>query len=148
MRRIIISILCLTFIFSTIFNIFGVDAKEPPTTLQIGIKHRVPEGQCTKMTKDGDSISVHYTGVLFEDGKEFDSSIPRGEPFTFTLGVGQVIKGWDQGLKGMCIGEKRKLIIPSHLAYGTRGSPPAIPENAALVFDVELVGIGKNRVEL
>ncbi|CAG8447441.1 hypothetical protein C2G38_2226785 [Gigaspora rosea] len=147
MRQIIIFLWFLTIICST-FNIFDVEAKEPPTTLQIGIKHRVPEGSCYKMTKDGDSVSVHYTGTLFENGQEFDSSIPRGQPFTFTLGVGQVIKGWDQGLRGMCIGEKRKLIIPSHLAYGTRGSPPSIPENAALVFDVELIGIGKNRVEL
>ncbi|CAG8501199.1 14127_t:CDS:2 [Cetraspora pellucida] len=128
--RHIVTFLWLSTIICLTFNIRDVNAKEPPTTLQIGIKNRVPEG------------------TLFEDGKEFDSSLPRGEPFTFTLGVGQVIKGWDQGLRGMCIGEKRKLIIPSHLAYGTRGSPPVIPENAALVFDVELVGIGKNRVEL
>ncbi|CAJ0769364.1 12773_t:CDS:2 [Entrophospora sp. SA101] len=95
-----------------------------------------------------DQISVHYTGTLFSDGTEFDSSIPRGDAFTFTLGVGQVIKGWDDGLKGMCIGEKRKLVIPPDLAYGKRGSPPVIPGDATLVFDVELIGIGKNRVEL
>ncbi|CAG8574604.1 15120_t:CDS:2 [Acaulospora morrowiae] len=142
--------LILLFIFFAFLATFHnlVEAREPPNDLQIGIKHRVPEGQCNKKTKDGDSISVHYTGVLFDGGKEFDSSIPRGEPFTFTLGIGQVIKGWDKGLRGMCIGEKRKLIIPSHLAYGATGSPPVIPANAALVFEVELVAIGKNRVEL
>ena len=69
---------------------------------------------------------MHYTGTLFEDGTEFDSSIPRGKPFTFPLGGGRVIKGWDQGLLGMCVGEKRKLIIPSELGYGARGSPPKV----------------------
>ncbi|CAI2183622.1 5229_t:CDS:2 [Funneliformis geosporum] len=135
-----IAIVCLTSYF--------VDAKDPPKNLQVGIKNRIPDGICRKRTKNGDSITVHYTGTLFEDGKEFDSSIPRGTPFTFTLGGNQVIKGWDQGLHGMCIGEKRKLIIPSDLGYGPRGNPPLIPANAALVFDVELVGIGKNRYEL
>ncbi|CAG8549065.1 2323_t:CDS:2, partial [Ambispora leptoticha] len=119
----------------------SADSKTPPKNLQIGVKHRIPDGKCTKRAKDGDSLSVHYTGTLFTDGTKFDSSIDRGTPFTFTL-------GWDQGLRGMCIGEKRKLIIPSDLAYGERGSPPIIPENAALVFDVELVEISNNRVEL
>ncbi|RHZ57884.1 hypothetical protein Glove_382g65 [Diversispora epigaea] len=148
-RKIIISSLfafIIIFVFLNINN--SVEAKEPPKTLQIGIKKRIPEGQCSKKTQNGDSIDVHYTGVLFEDGKQFDSSIPRGEPLTFTLGIGQVIKGWDQGLIGMCVGEKRKLIIPADLAYGKRGSPPVIPENSALIFDVELMKIGKNRVEL
>jgi len=81
------------------------------------------------------------TGTLFEDGTEFDSSLPRGQPFQFTLGKGQVIKGWDQGLVGMCVGEKRRLVIPSDLGYGDRGSPPKIPANAALVFEVECLGI-------
>jgi len=145
MNKNIIILLFITIFFNLAICVFG---KTPPTTLQIGIKNRVPEGICRKRTKSGDQISVHYTGTLFEDGTEFDSSIPRGDAFTFTLGVGQVIKGWDDGLKGMCIGEKRKLIIPSDLAYGKRGSPPVIPGDATLVFDVELIGIGKNRVEL
>ena len=76
--------------------------------------------------RNGDTLHMHYTGTLFDDGTEFDSSIPRGKPFTFPLGGGRVIKGWDQGLLGMCVGEKRKLIIPSELGYGARGSPPKV----------------------
>ncbi|KAG9296017.1 hypothetical protein G9A89_011869 [Geosiphon pyriformis] len=140
--------LFLPFFIFVYFLVTLVDSKEPPKNLQIGIKEQIPEGKCDKKTKNGDTIVVHYTGVLFEDGSKFDSSRDRGDPFKFTLGTGQVIKGWDQGLRGMCIGEKRKLRIPSHLAYGERGSPPLIPANAALVFDVELIGIEKNRVEL
>uniref|UniRef100_A0A3Q2Z3X0 peptidylprolyl isomerase n=1 Tax=Hippocampus comes TaxID=109280 RepID=A0A3Q2Z3X0_HIPCM len=80
--------------------------------LQIGIKKRVDN--CSVRSRNGDVLNMHYTGKL-EDGTEFDSSIPRGRPFTFTLGSGQVIKGWDQGLLGMCEGEKRKLVIPAEL---------------------------------
>ncbi|TRY78345.1 hypothetical protein TCAL_13570 [Tigriopus californicus] len=106
--------------------------------LQIGVKKRVEN--CQKRSKKGDILKMHYTGSL-EDGTEFDSSIPRGEPLSFTLGSGQVIKGWDQGLMGMCEGEKRKLVIPSDLGYGASGSPPKIPGGATLIFEVELVGI-------
>ena len=90
-------------------------------------------------TKNGDSISVDYTGMLM-DGKVFDSSVGRA-PFTLTLGAGQVIKGWEQGLLGMKVGEKRKLTIPSDLAYGKSGYPGAIPPDATLIFDVELKAI-------
>ncbi len=89
---------------------------------------------------DGKSVTVHYTGTL-TDGTKFDSSVDRGTPFTFTLGAGEVIKGWDQGVKGMKVGGKRKLTIPSELGYGERGAPPAIPSNAALIFDVELLEV-------
>ena len=92
--------------------------------------------------KDGDAVTVHYKGTL-EDGSKFDSSIDRGKPFVFTLGAGQVIKGWDTGVKGMKVGEKRKLIIPSSLAYGQQGIPGAIPANATLIFEVELLGINQ-----
>ena len=85
-------------------------------------------------------VSVHYTGKL-EDGTVFDSSVPRGQPFTFTLGAGQVIKGWDLGGEGMTIGEKRNLVIPPHLAYGIRGAGATIPPNATLIFDVELLEV-------
>ena len=88
----------------------------------------------------GMSVSVHYTGKL-EDGTVFDSSVPRGQPFTFTLGAGQVIKGWDLGVEGMTIGEKRNLVIPPHLGYGIRGAGATIPPNATLIFDVELLEV-------
>ena len=91
--------------------------------------------------KSGDSVTVQYVGVLFANGKEFDSSWKAGKPFTFTLGSGGVIAGWDQGVEGMKVGGRRRLIIPADLAYGAAGSPPAIPANAALVFDVDLVSV-------
>ncbi|XP_035904268.1 peptidyl-prolyl cis-trans isomerase FKBP2 [Anopheles stephensi] len=106
--------------------------------LKIGVKKRVDN--CTVRTKKGDLVHMHYTGTL-EDGTEFDSSIPRGNPLTFTLGMGQVIKGWDQGLLGMCEGEKRKLVIPPELGYGERGAGEKIPPNSVLIFEVELMKI-------
>lgn len=88
----------------------------------------------------GKMVSVHYTGWL-TDGTKFDSSVDRGQPFQFALGAGQVIPGWDQGVAGMKVGGKRKLTIPSDLAYGDAGSPPVIPGGATLVFEVELLGV-------
>jgi FKBP-type peptidyl-prolyl cis-trans isomerase len=88
----------------------------------------------------GQQVSVHYTGWL-ADGSSFDSSVSRGQPFAFALGRGQVIKGWDEGVSGMRIGGKRRLIIPAALGYGARGAPGAIPPNATLIFDVELLGV-------
>lgn len=90
--------------------------------------------------KAGQTVSVHYTGWL-TNGKKFDSSVDRGQPFSFKLGVGQVIKGWDEGVQGMKIGGKRKLTIPSNLGYGARGAGGLIPPHATLVFDVELLGV-------
>jgi peptidylprolyl isomerase len=90
--------------------------------------------------KAGDTVTVNYVGVLYKGGKEFDASWKRSEPFTFALGKGQVIPGWDQGVAGMKVGGRRELIIPSELAYGKRGSPPTIPPNAPLVFVVDLLG--------
>jgi peptidylprolyl isomerase len=91
--------------------------------------------------KAGDTVSVHYTGTLRSDGKKFDSSLDRGQPLSFKLGSGQVIKGWDMGVAGMKAGGKRKLVIPADLAYGDRGSGQNIPPGADLVFEVELLSI-------
>ncbi|KAB2022640.1 hypothetical protein CXB51_017800 [Gossypium anomalum] len=108
------------------------------TQLQIGVKHK-PKS-CEFQAHKGDRIKVHYRGKL-TDGTVFDSSFERGDPIEFELGSGQVIKGWDQGLLGMCVGEKRKLKIPAKLGYGDHGSPPKIPGGATLVFDTELVAV-------
>ena len=100
----------------------------------------IQEGQ-GKEAENGNIISVHYTGTL-EDGSKFDSSRDRGQPFSFTLGAGQVIRGWDLGVLGMKVGEKRKLTIPPELGYGERGTPGGpIPPNAILIFEVELLNV-------
>lgn len=99
----------------------------------------VPE-VCDAKSKIGDQLTMHYTGTL-QDGTKFDSSLDRDQPFTFQLGVAQVIKGWDQGLVDMCVGEKRKLTIPPELGYGEKGAGNVIPGGATLVFQVELINI-------
>jgi FKBP-type peptidyl-prolyl cis-trans isomerase FkpA len=99
----------------------------------------VTAGTGTEATP-GRRVTVHYTGTLL-DGTKFDSSRDRNEPFTFRLGAGEVIPGWDEGVKGMRVGGTRELTIPSNMAYGRRGSPPVIPPNAALKLDVELLKV-------
>lgn len=92
---------------------------------------------------------IHYTqGTLHSTGAEFDSSYKRGTPLKFTLGAGQVIAGWDQGMLGICVGEKRKLVIPSDLAYGSTGSPPTIPPDSPLIFEVECIQIENRKSDL
>merc|ERR1711971_458871 len=93
---------------------------------------------CDKVARNGDMLTMHYTGTL-EDGKKFDSSYDRSEPFKFQIGVGQVIKGWEEGVLGMCVGEKRKLIVPPALGYGDQGAGDIIPGGATLYFEVELI---------
>ncbi len=90
--------------------------------------------------KSGDTVVMNYTGTL-EDGTKFDSSLDRGQPFETKIGTGEVIKGWDQGIPGMKVGGKRRLTIPPELGYGAEGSPPKIPPNSTLIFDVELLQI-------
>lgn len=91
--------------------------------------------------KSGDVVTVQYVGVNYKSGKQFDASWDRGEPFTFPLGAGEVIKGWDQGVEGMKVGGRRELIIPPSLGYGAAGAPPAIPPNETLVFVVDLLKV-------
>ena len=107
---------------------------------QSGLEYIEIEAGAGAQAVAGKSGSVHYTGK-FQDGKVFDSSIPRGEPITFPLGRGNVIKGWDEGIALMKVGGKAQLIIPPDLAYGERGAGGVIPPNATLVFDVELVSV-------
>lgn len=110
----------------------------------------VTEGEGTAI-QNGELASVHYTGWLYDEnapenkGLQFDSSYDRGDPIEFPLGAGRVIQGWDEGVLGMKVGGKRTLTIPADLAYGADGSPPIIPGNSILLFDIELVGIGASR---
>ena len=136
-------LLCTFILLVLIFRVKSEDSNQKK--LQIGVKLKVKD--CAHRAENGDELSVHYSGRL-EDGTVFDSSYERNQPLTLTLGAGQVIKGWEQGLRGMCVGEKRKLVIPSHLGYGSNGAPPKIPGDATLIFEVEMVGIEeKNKKE-
>ncbi|MBI4920103.1 FKBP-type peptidyl-prolyl cis-trans isomerase [Candidatus Azambacteria bacterium] len=133
-----------------IFYLAGKKSEQPPaaqmpeaqsqTMNKEGVQIEILKQGTGAVAKTGDTVSVHYVGAL-ENGTKFDSSIDRGIPFEFTLGAKQVIPGWDIGVEGMKIGEKRKLTIPSELAYGSNGIPGHIPPDATLIFEVELLGI-------
>lgn len=107
---------------------------------QDGVKVEIMQEGTGEGAKNGQTVVVHYTG-MFTDGKVFDSSIPRGQPFPVQLGAGMVIQGWEKGLVGMKVGEKRRLTIPPELGYGAAGAGGIIPPNSTLVFDVELLKI-------
>jgi peptidylprolyl isomerase len=109
----------------------------PPTTLQVD---DIVVGDGAEATA-GDTLTMQYVGVNYEDGKQFDASWDNGQPFTFQLGGGQVIPGWDQGIEGMKVGGRRELIVPPDLGYGEQGSPPAIKPNETLVFVVDLLDV-------
>lgn len=114
----------------------GEELINPPGEL----KKEILKQGAGKLANNGDTVVVHYTGTLL-DGTKFDSSLDRGTPFSFTLGKGEVIQGWEQGILGMQVGEKRKLTIGPRLAYGSGGVPGIIPPNATLIFEVELLEI-------
>merc|ERR1711991_553025 len=124
-----------TIVLFALICILGVFAGE------LGIQKDFDPENCSKKSKTGDTLVMHYTGTLQKDGSKFDSSRDRNSPFSFKLGAGRVIKGWDQGLQDMCIGEKRTLTIPPELGYGSRGAGGKIPGGATLVFETELLEI-------
>ena len=140
-KNIVIILGAIVVVAIAIYATQNNDIKQPPQNMnKQGIEIEILKEGTGTAAKNGDAVSVHYVGTL-ENGVKFDSSIDRGVPFEFTLGAGQVIPGWDIGVEGMKIGEKRKLVIPSSLAYGERGAGGVIPPNATLVFEVELLGI-------
>jgi FKBP-type peptidyl-prolyl cis-trans isomerase len=121
------------------FAELGIDTTALTRT-STGLRYQDAKVGSGEAATAGRTAVVHYTGWL-PNGKKFDSSRDRGEPFSFPLGAGQVIPGWDQGVAGMKVGGRRKLVIPSELGYGAQGAPPDIPPNSTLVFDVELLGL-------
>lgn len=134
-KLIIISLALLAFI-----NTAGAEM----VTSATGLKYEDGKVGTGPEAKSGSNVSVHYTGWLNKDGQKgtkFDSSVDRGEEFEFPLGKGMVIQGWDEGVQGMKVGGKRTLFIPSKLGYGARGAGGAIPPNADLIFDVELLKV-------
>ncbi|RAO67062.1 uncharacterized protein BHQ10_003074 [Talaromyces amestolkiae] len=123
---------------STLFtNLFLAATLATAAELQIDVTNPV---ECNRKTTNGDTVKMHYRGTLADGGKQFDASYDRGTPLSFKLGTGRVIKGWDQGLLDMCVGEKRTLTIPPELGYGERAMGP-IPAGSTLVFETELVEI-------
>jgi FKBP-type peptidyl-prolyl cis-trans isomerase len=125
---------------SAAFLIFRGGSSGTEVTTASGLKYVDLVQGTGESPRPGQKVTVHYTGTL-EDGTKFDSSVDRGEPYTFAIGTGSVIRGWDEGIMTMKAGGKRKLIVPSQLGYGAEGRPPNIPPNATLIFDIELLGV-------
>ncbi|MBI5248048.1 MAG: FKBP-type peptidyl-prolyl cis-trans isomerase [Desulfomonile tiedjei] len=124
---------------SILFVVAMVNAADKAFTTQSGLKVEMIQEGTGQKPQAGQTVSVHYVGTL-QDGKKFDSSRDRGEPISFKLGAGQVIRGWDEGIALLTVGSRAKLTIPPELGYGPRGAGNVIPPNATLMFDVELVG--------
>ena len=125
-----------------VYEDLGVGEERDVSRLSNGgvIKRVLIRGHSDERPEKGDEVTVHYTGKLL-DGTKFDSSVDRGDPFKFRLGVGQVIKGWDEGMAKMSVGQVAKLTCTPDYAYGERGMPPVIPPSSTLVFEVELIGV-------
>lgn len=126
-------------LFIAVLAVLGAASAEPelkPSGLKVDYISKPDE--CEKVARNGQMLTMHYAGKL-EDGTPFDSSYDRNEPFKFQIGVGQVIKGWEEGVLGMCVGEKRQLIVPPELGYGDQGAGDVIPGGATLYFDIELI---------
>jgi peptidylprolyl isomerase len=132
----------IVFVMAMVLFVTAAEAKI--VTTKSGLKFEDLKVGTGKVAENGKMVSVHYTGWLDDNGKQgkkFDSSLDRGQPFVFPLGAGRVIKGWDEGVAGMKVGGQRRLLIPANLGYGSRGAGAAIPPNADLIFDVELLEV-------
>ena len=146
MSRVILIILIILILIVVILGVFYLFSGKPlgqssNSMFEIqGMKVETLKQGTGNEAKAGDSVTVHYVGTL-ENGQKFDSSIDRNAPYTFKVGAGRVIRGWDLGVAGMKVGEKRKLTVPPNLAYGAAGFPPIIPQNATLNFEVEMLKI-------
>ena len=123
-----------------LLTLAAVSGEVKETESGLKVEYISKPDSCDKVARSGDMLSMHYVGTL-ESGAKFDSSYDRSEPFKFQIGVGQVIKGWEEGVLGMCVGEKRKLIVPPALGYGDQGAGDIIPGGATLYFEVELIEI-------
>ncbi|XP_077990753.1 peptidyl-prolyl cis-trans isomerase FKBP1A-like [Glandiceps talaboti] len=139
MRTLVVFLVLVSFIFS---SSHGAKKKKREVEIEIVTE----SDDCSEFAEDGDTLTVAYTGMIEATGQVFDSSNGK-EPFTFVLGAKQVISGWDIGLKGMCLGERRTITLPPEYGYGKRGSPPLIPPNAKLIFETQLRALKKQTYE-